>query len=136
MYVYKNLWQPLPLREKFNTYKVCFNWKAAVVCMAGIVSDQDFELARAAKESFDNHRYESCLSALNKLLDSRRQDGRVAHNRAVAQYLLSNLTHTDEFRKTLQAVSAQVTSSISVACSPIIPCAFSLIVMERVERWK
>ena len=74
------------------------------------VSDQELELARMAKEAFNNHRYESCLSALNKLLDCRRQDGRVLHNRAVAQYLLSNLTHTDDFRKTLQSVSAQVTS--------------------------
>lgn len=75
--------------------------------MAGI-EEQDLELARVAKESFNNHRYESCLSALNKLLDCRRQDARVVHNRAVAQYLLSNLTHTDEFRRTLQSVSAQV----------------------------
>lgn len=71
-------------------------------------SEQDLELAGVAKDAFDNHRYESCLSALNKLLDSRRRDGRVVHNRAVAQYLLSNLTHTDEFRRTLQSVSAQV----------------------------
>lgn len=72
------------------------------------VSEQDLELARLAKESFDSNRYESCLSALNKLLDSRKHDGRVMHNRAVAQYLLSNLTNTDDFRKTLQLVSAQV----------------------------
>ena len=68
------------------------------------------ELARQAKESFDNHRYESCLSALNKLQESRRTDGRVAHNRAVAQYFLSNLTLTDVFRKSLQSVNAQVAS--------------------------
>ena len=53
-------------------------------------------------------RYESCLSALNRLLDARRHDARVAHNRAVAQYLLSNLTLTDEFRKSLHTVSMQV----------------------------
>lgn len=72
------------------------------------VSEQDLELAGAAKESFYNNRYESCLSALNKLLDSRRYDGRVLHNRAVAQYLLSNLTHTDNFRKTLHSVNTHV----------------------------
>ena len=72
------------------------------------VSDHEPELARMAKEAFDNQRYESCLSALNKLLDARRRDPRVAHNRAVAQYLLSNLTLTDEFRKNLQAVNVQV----------------------------
>lgn len=72
------------------------------------VSEQDLDLSRVAREAFNNHRYESCLSTLNKLLDSRRHDARVIHNRAVAQYLLSNLTHTDEFRRTLQSVSAQV----------------------------
>lgn len=72
------------------------------------VSEQELELAQLAKDSFNSHRYESCLSALNKLLDCRRHDGRVVHNRAVAQYLLSNLTHTDDFRRTLQSVSAQV----------------------------
>lgn len=71
------------------------------------VSDHEPELARVAKEAYDNQRYESCLSALNKLLDARRRDPRVAHNRAVAQYLLSNLTLTDEFRKNLQAVNVQ-----------------------------
>ena len=72
------------------------------------MSEHELDLARAARESFNSHRYESCLSALNKLLDCRRHDARVIHNRAVAQYLLSNLTHTDEFRRTLQSVSAQV----------------------------
>lgn len=76
--------------------------------MAADVSEQDLEFARIAKEAFDSHRYENCLSVLNKLLESRRPDARVAHNRAVAQYMLSNLTHTDEFRKTLQSVSSQV----------------------------
>ena len=75
------------------------------------VSEHELELAKVAKDSFNNYRYESCLSALNKLLDCRRHDGRVIHNRAVAQYLLSNLTHTDDFRKTLQAVSVQVAHS-------------------------
>lgn len=76
------------------------------------VSEHELELAKVAKDSFHSHRYESCLSALNKLLDCRRHDGRVIHNRAVAQYLLSNLTHTDDFRKTLQTVSAQVTHTL------------------------
>ena len=32
----------------------------------------------------------------------------MAHNRAIAQYLLSNLTLTDEFRKSLHTVNMQV----------------------------
>ncbi|XP_064398304.1 CCR4-NOT transcription complex subunit 10-like isoform X3 [Halichondria panicea] len=69
--------------------------------------DNEIELARLAKEAFDSHRYESCLSSLNKLQEHRRSDGRVAHNRAVAQYLLSNLTLTDGFKKSLLSVNAQ-----------------------------
>lgn len=84
--------------------------------MSGPATDGEMELARQAKESFDNHRYESCLSALNKLQESRRTDGRVAHNRAVAQYFLSNLTLTDVFRKSLQSVNAQVAT---VLCTPV-----------------
>ena len=71
-------------------------------------SEQVQELARQAKEAFDSHRYESCLSTLNKLMEIRRHDKRAAHNRAVARYLLSNLTLTDEFRRNLQALKAQV----------------------------
>ncbi len=72
------------------------------------VSEHDIELSKSARSAFDSHRYESCLSALNRLIDARRHDARVAHNRAVAQYLLSNLTLTDEFRKNLHAANAQV----------------------------
>lgn len=52
-------------------------------------------------------RYESCLSILKKLMEVRYEDVRVAHNKAVAEYLLSNLTKTDEFRKVLQNVEVQ-----------------------------
>ncbi|CAI8056028.1 CCR4-NOT transcription complex subunit 10 [Geodia barretti] len=65
------------------------------------------ELARQAKEAFDMQSYESCLSSLNKLMEVRRHDKRVAHNRAVARYLLSNLTLTDEFRRHLHTLKTQ-----------------------------
>ncbi len=76
--------------------------------MASVVTENEMELAKLAKEGFDGHRYESCLSSLNKLQECRGNDGRVAHNRAVAQYLLSNLTLTDGFRKALVSVDTQV----------------------------
>ncbi len=97
------------------------------------VSEQEVELARNSQEAFSHHHYESCLSSLNKLLDSRRQDGRVYHNKAVAQYLLSNLTHTDEFRRTLHSVSAQVAgwSVMPVCAGDLMRVMFSLIVMLR-----
>ena len=52
-------------------------------------------------------RYESCLSILKKLVELRQEDARVTHNKAVAEYLLSNYTKTDEFRRTLQSVEIQ-----------------------------
>ena len=70
--------------------------------------DPGLELARQAKEAFDKQSYESCLSSLNKLMEVCRHDKRVAHNRAVARYLLSNLTLTDEFRRHLQTLKTQV----------------------------
>lgn len=109
-----------------------------VLDMSG-VSEQEVELARNAQEAFSLHRYESCLSSLNKLLDSRRHDGRVHHNKAVAQYLLSNLTLTDDFRRTLHSVSAQVTAWWVVpVCAGDLVWLFSLIVMLKVatmHRW-
>lgn len=70
-------------------------------------AEPGMELARQAKEAFDKQSYESCLSTLNKLMEIRRHDKRVAHNRSVARYLLSNLTLTDEFRRNLHTLKAQ-----------------------------
>lgn len=111
--------------------------------------EQGAELAQQAKEAFDNHRYESCLSTLNKLMELRRNDKRVAHNRAVARYLLSNLTLTDEFRKNLQTLKAQVrkcrlsrswsmhinTRCTNVSVSICVLSWFSLIVRLRAVGW-
>ncbi len=89
---------------------------------AGAISEIEMELARLAKVAFDSHRYESCLSSLNKLQESRGSDGRVAHNRAVAQYLLSNLTLTDGFRKALLLVNTQVLDiCICIGCVRSVP---------------
>lgn len=103
--------------------------------------EQGAELAQQAKEAFDNHRYESCLSTLNKLMELRRNDKRVAHNRAVARYLLSNLTLTDEFRKHLQTLKTQVRKyllfEVLTVSSMHIPPSFmsSLIVKQRAVEW-
>ena len=100
------LQNPRPRAKSFESHQIHFSQMSA-----DTVTDSDVELAKNAKSAFDNHRYESCHSSLNKLLDARRTDARVAHNRAVAQYLLSNLTLTDDFRKSLHSVSAQVCAS-------------------------
>lgn len=81
------------------------------------------ELARQAKEAFDKQSYESCLSTLNKLMEVRRHDKRVAHNRSVARYLLSNLTLTDEFRKNLQTLKTQARYYIlQYSRDPVVGC--------------
>lgn len=65
-------------------------------------------------------RYESCLSILKKLVEIRQEDARVTHNKAVAQYLLSNLTKTDEFRRTLEAVEFQFEHDGNAASNSIL----------------
>ena len=72
------------------------------------VSAIESELATTAEQHFKCQSYESCLTTLSKLWEQRRDDPRVIHNKAVAKYFLSNLTQTDDFRKTLHQVSEQV----------------------------
>ena len=85
----------------------------AVKMADGQVSPVESELSIAAEQHFKTQSYESCLTTLNKLWEQRRDDPRVLHNKAVARYYLSNLTQTDDFRKTLQQVSDQVSSEVS-----------------------
>ena len=72
------------------------------------LSPEELELAMQAGQHYRAQRYESCLTTINRLWEKRREDPRVLHNKAVARYYLSNLTQTDDFRKTLQQVSEQV----------------------------
>ena len=84
---------------------------------------EEDQLAKQAYEAFQNQSYESCLSCLTKLVELRPTDPRVLHNRysschvyitskcvprAVAKYCLSNLTLTDDFRKSLNFISQRV----------------------------
>ena len=84
--------------------------------MTADLSEQDLELARVAKEEFDKCSYESCLSVLKKLQESRRQDASVAHNIALTQYHWSKLTCTDEFRRSLHSVRSQVRAAVPIMC--------------------
>lgn len=101
-------YQPHPSPDLYTPVQSALYLKSNMVD----VSEQDLEFAGVAKEAFNSHRYESCLSVLSKLLETRRQDPHAAHNRAVSQYLVSNSIHTDEFRKALQCVSSQVRSRV------------------------
>ena len=72
------------------------------------VTDQERELANHAQVEFESKHYDSCLVTLAKLAEIRKNDSKVQHNRAVAQYYLSNLFKTDEFSKNLQLLRKQV----------------------------
>lgn len=50
--------------------------------------------------------YIACLQQLNKL-DSRNNDYKVVHNKAVAEYYKSDLKKTDQFKKALHGVFVQ-----------------------------
>lgn len=76
-------------------------------------SSEEEHLAKCAYEAFQNQSYESCLSHLTKLVELRPNDSRVLHNRAVAKYYLTNLTLTDDFRKTLNYISQRAYSGSS-----------------------
>lgn len=112
--------RPVPERAYAHARSICADGHGAHYLE---MAELELELSRAARDAFHSHRYESCLSALNKLLDTRRYDVRVIHNRAVAQYLLSNLTHTDDFRRTLHSVNVQVTKIPHAnMCNISFPC--------------
>lgn len=86
------------------------------------LSQEELELAMQAGQHYRAQRYESCLTTINRLWERRREDPRVLHNKAVARYYLSNLTQTDDFRKTLQQVSEQVLCAARRICGSLSCC--------------
>ena len=86
------------------------------------LSQDELELAMQAGQHYRAQRYESCLTTINRLWERRRDDPRVLHNKAVARYYLSNLTQTDDFRKTLQQVSEQVRCAARWLCGGLRCC--------------
>ena len=72
------------------------------------VTDQERELANHAQVEFESKHYDSCLATLAKLAEMRKNDPKVQHNRAVAQFYQSNFLKTDEFSRNLHLVRKQV----------------------------
>ncbi|CAG9764189.1 unnamed protein product [Ceutorhynchus assimilis] len=69
-----------------------------------IVSDSERDLAQNATAEFKKKNYSLCLQSINKLETVRPNDFKVVHNKAVAQYLESDLKKTDEFEKNLRDI--------------------------------
>ena len=74
----------------------------------GPVSDQQKQLALSALQEFDSKQFTSCCNIMNKLMAQRGNDPRVVHNKAVADFCLSGLQSTDEFRHSLANVCSMV----------------------------
>lgn len=72
------------------------------------VTEQQKELAASAMLEFERKQFTSCCNIMNKLMALRGTDPRVVHNKAVADFCLSGLQSTDEFRHSLTNVCQMV----------------------------
>lgn len=70
------------------------------------ITDQERELAQSALSEFNKNNYSVCLQNLAKL-ESRSQDPKVAHNKAVAEFYKSDQKKVEAFKKNLNAVFTQ-----------------------------
>ncbi|XP_068694299.1 CCR4-NOT transcription complex subunit 10-like isoform X2 [Montipora foliosa] len=72
------------------------------------VTDAQRELANNAHVEFESRQYDRCLLSLNKLLELRKNDPKVQHNRTVAQFYLVNCTGSEECGKSLLRIRKQI----------------------------
>nr|XP_019549344.2 CCR4-NOT transcription complex subunit 10 [Aedes albopictus] len=72
------------------------------------VSDQENELEIVAFNEFQKADYASCLQTLLKLQKTQDSNPKVIHNRAVAEFYLSDLRKYDHFRKTMVQITELV----------------------------
>ena len=78
------------------------------MCESIPVTGQQKELAASAMQEFERKQFTSCCNIMNKLMAARGTDPRVVHNKAVADFCLSGLQSTDEFRQSLANVCQMV----------------------------
>jgi len=81
-------------------------------------TEQERELAQRANTEFDRGEYESCLSMISHLAETRGHDLKVIHNQAVAAYYKSGMTRTDEFKSALNDVYSKVRPSTCLHLMP------------------
>lgn len=72
------------------------------------VTDAERELANNAHVEFESKQFDRCLSSLNKLLELRKNDPKVQHNKTVAQFYHSNCTGTEECGRNLFKIRKQI----------------------------
>ncbi|KAK7076165.1 CCR4-NOT transcription complex subunit 10, partial [Halocaridina rubra] len=70
-------------------------------------TDTERDLAQAALAEFNKSNYQTTLTLLNQLQESRPKDPKVLMNKAVAEYYRSDLKKTDAFRKQLVEICSQ-----------------------------
>lgn len=73
-----------------------------------VVTESEKQLARTSYQDFFHGKYIECIQSLLKLVNSRPNDPKVMHNKAVVEYYLSDFKRSDEFKKNLQYVCNQV----------------------------
>ncbi|XP_066289974.1 CCR4-NOT transcription complex subunit 10-like isoform X2 [Branchiostoma lanceolatum] len=73
-----------------------------------VITDEERELAGKALLQFESGKYDAALNTISRLEESRPNDHKVLHNRAVVEFHKSNCTKTDELRQRLQTVCSQL----------------------------
>lgn len=71
-------------------------------------SEQEKTLALTAQSEFDKSNYAASLQSLSKLEQSRLQDPKVAHNKAIVRCFKSGLTDITSLRKSLKQIAKQM----------------------------
>ncbi|XP_058815809.1 CCR4-NOT transcription complex subunit 10 [Topomyia yanbarensis] len=72
------------------------------------ISDLEHDLEVQAFNEFQKADYPSCLQTLHKLQKSQESNPKVIHNRAVAEFYISDLRRYDQFRKTMAQITELV----------------------------
>jgi CCR4-NOT transcription complex subunit 10 len=76
-------------------------------------TDDERALADHALSQFESSQFESAVATLTRLSQSRPRDPRLMHNKAVAAYYASGMVQTDQFRRDLHEVAAQLEKDAS-----------------------
>ncbi|KAM7449598.1 CCR4-NOT transcription complex subunit 10 [Porites harrisoni] len=71
------------------------------------VTDAERELANNAHVEFESKQFDRCLSSLSKLLELRKNDPKVQHNKTVAQFYHSHCTGPEECGRSLLKIRKQ-----------------------------
>ncbi|XP_059611339.1 CCR4-NOT transcription complex subunit 10 [Phlebotomus argentipes] len=85
--------------------------------------DEDRALIKLSFEEFVKRDYAGSLKNLNKLEASIGVSPKISHNKAVVEYYLSNLQKHDQFRKSLQQLTAHTEFPVGFEIKDVKMCA-------------